>query len=39
MGFGCTGGQQRWVLMAQEIAKRLQKAKYDVKVTHRDMPK
>ncbi|MFB3813752.1 MAG: RNase adapter RapZ [Terriglobales bacterium] len=39
IGFGCTGGQHRSVLIAQEVFKRLQKAGYRVKVTHRDCPK
>lgn len=39
VGFGCTGGQHRSVLIAQEVFKRLKKAGYPVKVTHRDSPK
>jgi UPF0042 nucleotide-binding protein len=39
IGFGCTGGQHRSVLIAQEVFKRLQKAGYRVKVTHRDCPR
>lgn len=39
VGFGCTGGQHRSVLIAQEVYKRLQKAGYHVKVVHRDCPK
>ena len=39
IGFGCTGGQHRSVLIAQEVFKRLQKAGYPVKVIHRDSPK
>jgi UPF0042 nucleotide-binding protein len=38
IGFGCTGGQHRSVMIAEEVRKRLAKAKYDVKVTHRDSP-
>jgi RNase adapter protein RapZ len=39
VGFGCTGGQHRSVLIAQEVFKRLRKAGYPVKVTHRDSPR
>jgi RNase adapter protein RapZ len=39
IAFGCTGGQHRSVMMAEEIAKALKKAKYDVKVQHRDCPR
>lgn len=39
VGFGCTGGQHRSVLIAQEVFKRLAKAGYPVKVIHRDSPK
>jgi RNase adapter protein RapZ len=39
VGFGCTGGQHRSVLIAQEVFKRLAKAGYPVKVVHRDSPK
>src|SRR5207237_8362204 len=38
MGFGCTGGQHRSVMIAEEVRKRLDKAKYHVNVTHRDSP-
>jgi RNase adapter protein RapZ len=34
---GCTGGQHRSVMMAQEIAGTLSKAGYHVKCTHRDI--
>jgi UPF0042 nucleotide-binding protein len=37
VAFGCTGGQHRSVMMAEEIAKRLNKAGYQVKALHRDM--
>jgi UPF0042 nucleotide-binding protein len=39
VAFGCTGGQHRSVMMAQEMKKRLKKAGYRVKVLHRDMVK
>ena len=39
IGFGCTGGQHRSVMIAEEVGKRLRKAGYRVKVVHRDMPK
>ena len=39
IGFGCTGGQHRSVMMAEELAKRLKKSGYQVKVIHRDAPK
>jgi UPF0042 nucleotide-binding protein len=39
IGFGCTGGQHRSVFIAHEVFKRLEKAGYHGKVTHRDCPK
>ena len=39
IAFGCTGGQHRSVMIAEEVNKRLQKAGYRVKVVHRDSPK
>lgn len=39
ISFGCTGGQHRSVMIAEEVGKRLRKAAYKVKVAHRDMPK
>ncbi|MBV9301205.1 MAG: RNase adapter RapZ [Acidobacteriaceae bacterium] len=37
ISFGCTGGQHRSVLIAREIQKRLSKAGFSVKTTHRDV--
>jgi UPF0042 nucleotide-binding protein len=39
ISFGCTGGQHRSVMIAEEVGKQLRKATYKVKVAHRDMPK
>ncbi len=39
VAFGCTGGQHRSVTIAEEMSKRLSRAGYRVKVTHRDMPR
>ena len=39
IGFGCTGGQHRSVLIGEEVKKRLAKGGYKVKVVHRDAPK
>jgi UPF0042 nucleotide-binding protein len=39
IAFGCTGGQHRSVLIAEEVGKSLRRAGYRVKVVHRDMPK
>src|SRR5213593_1682326 len=38
ISFGCTGGQHRSVMIAEDVSKRLRKAGYRVKVMHRDSP-
>jgi len=38
IAFGCTGGQHRSVMIAEEVSKRLRRAGYRVKVVHRDSP-
>jgi UPF0042 nucleotide-binding protein len=39
IAFGCTGGQHRSVMIAEDVGKHLRRADYRVKVVHRDSPK
>jgi UPF0042 nucleotide-binding protein len=39
IGFGCTGGHHRSVMMADQIRKNLTQAGYKTRVTHRDVAK
>lgn len=39
IGFGCTGGHHRSVMMAESVRKNLATAGYQTKVTHRDVAK
>lgn len=38
IAFGCTGGQHRSVMIAEDVGKRLRASDYRVKVVHRDSP-
>jgi UPF0042 nucleotide-binding protein len=38
ISFGCTGGQHRSVMIAEDVGKYLRKAGYRVKIEHRDSP-
>jgi len=37
VGIGCTGGRHRSVVMAEELARRLQRRGYEPRVQHRDV--
>ncbi len=39
ISFGCTGGQHRSVMIAEDVGKLLRRAGYRVKVVHRDSPR
>ncbi len=39
ISFGCTGGQHRSVMIAEDVSKHLRTSGYRVKVVHRDSPK
>jgi UPF0042 nucleotide-binding protein len=39
VGIGCTGGRHRSVMVANELMKRLRRAGFDARATHRDIRK
>ncbi|MCX7603868.1 MAG: RNase adaptor protein RapZ, partial [Bryobacteraceae bacterium] len=39
ISFGCTGGRHRSVMIAAEVQRRLKKAGYSVRLSHRDIEK
>jgi UPF0042 nucleotide-binding protein len=39
IAFGCTGGQHRSVMIAEEVGKHLRRSGYRIKVLHRDSPR
>jgi UPF0042 nucleotide-binding protein len=39
IAFGCTGGQHRSVMMAEQIRKNLTEAGFTAKINHRDISK
>ena len=39
IAFGCTGGRHRSVMMAEEVARQLQRGGYPVRISHRDIDK
>jgi UPF0042 nucleotide-binding protein len=39
IAFGCTGGQHRSVMIAEDVSRHLRRAGYRIKIVHRDSPK